>query len=268
MKYGFIGAGNMVSAIVKGMTLGTGAFSGADIYITSKSGVTAEALAAQCGANACQSAQEVVATSDVVVLGVKPNVLPVILPELKQAFAEKQPLVISIAAGKTLEWLQAQFAPQTPIVRVMPNINAKIGASTTGICPNAVVSDEQLKTVKDIFATIGSVFEIAEAQFAIFSVIGGASVAYAYLYMDAFARAAVKAGMPRAQALELTAQTVLGSARMVLEGKEAPWVLIDQVCSPGGTTIEGIAALQEHGFEHALFAAFEAVLEKDKKLGK
>ncbi|MDD4843585.1 MAG: pyrroline-5-carboxylate reductase [Anaerotignum sp.] len=268
MNFGFIGAGNMVSAIVKGMTRGTGSFAGENIFLTSKSVVSAKKLAEECGANVCQTSLEVIEHSDVVILGVKPNVLAAILPQLQQAFAKKNPLVVSIAAGKTLDYLRGYFPEKTGIVRVMPNINAKIGASTTGLCANEYVSGEEKQLVKDIFSTIGTVAEIEESQFSIFSVIGGASVAFAYLYMDALARAAVKAGMPKKQALQLTAETVLGSAKMVLEGGEAPWPLIDQVCSPGGTTIEGVTALQAGGFEATLVKAFDAVLAKDKGIGE
>lgn len=267
MKFGFIGAGNMVSAIVKGMTLGTKSYDGADIFLNSKTKRSAESLAEVCGAVACSDAKDLVSQSDVVVLGVKPNVLPVVLPPLRNSFEHKKNLVVSIAAGKTLEYLGAFFPENTPIIRVMPNINAKIGASTTGICVNEFVTEAQKDIVIRMFSTIGTVAEIEESQFGIFSVIGGASVAFAYLYMDALAHAALKAGMPKKQALEIVAQTVQGSAKMVLEGEEAPWPLIDQVCSPGGTTIEGITTLQAFGFESALVQAFDAVLEKDRSIG-
>lgn len=268
MNFGFIGAGNMASAIVKGMTIGTKSYDGNCIYITSKSGITAQKLAEQCNAHYCKTAQEVIQHSDVLVLGVKPNILAEILPDIKQYIQNKKPLVISIAAGKKLEYIASFLGEDTAIVRVMPNINGKIGASTTGICKNNAVTEEQFKTAKNMFATIGSVSEIAEQQFSMFSVIGGASVAFAYLYIDALSRAALKAGMPKKNALEIAAQTVLGSAKMVLESGEHPWVLIDQVCSPGGTTIEGICSLEQNGFESTIVNAFDAVLQKDKWIGE
>ena len=266
MKFGFIGAGNMASAIIKGMTIGTKSFMGEDIFITSKTVTSATQLAELCGAKAVKTAAEVVAASDVLVLAVKPHVLDTVVPALQAEIAAKRPLVVSIAAGKTLEHLAGLLPEGTPIVRVMPNINAKIGASTSGLCANAKVSPEEKELVKGMFATIGSVAEIEESQFDIFSVIGGAAPAFAYLYMDALARAAVKAGMPKKQALEIVAATVLGSAKMVLESGEHPMALVDQVCSPGGTTIEGIAALQANGLEATLTKAFDAVLEKDKQI--
>ncbi len=268
MRFGFIGAGNMVSAIVKGMTIGGGGYQGKDIFITSKTVTSAQKLADVCGANVCKTAVEVIEQSDILILGVKPHILAEVLPALKNAIAKKQPVVVSIAAGKTLAYLAEHLPENTSVLRVMPNINAKIGASTTGICANAVVTAEQFAQVKQVFETIGSVAEIPEQHFAIFSVIGGASVAFAYMYMDALARAALKAGMPKAQALDIVAETVKGSAEMVHKSKEAPWVLIDQVCSPGGTTIEGVTTLQAKGFEAAVVSAFDAVLQKDTKIGK
>ena len=111
---------------------------------------------------------------------------------------------------------------------------------------------------------MGSITEIPEGQFSIFGVIAGSSPAFAYLYIDSLARAAVKAGMPKDKALQIAAQTVFGSAKMVMESEEHPWKLVDMVCSPGGTTIEGICSLEENGFETAVHKAFDAVLAKDK----
>ena len=251
MRFGFIGAGNMASAIIRGMTIGTKSYDGKDIFITSKSGTSAQRLAETCGATAVTTAAEVVAASDVLVLAVKPHILAAVLPALKEEIAAKKPLVVSIAAGKELAYLAELLPEGTPVVRIMPNINAKIGAATSGLCANALVTAEQKAVVKEMFATIGAVIE---------------APAFAYLYMDALARAAVKAGMSKKQALEIAAATVEGSAKMVLESGEHPMSLVDQVCSPGGTTIEGVAALQANGFEATLTKAFDAVLEKDKRM--
>lgn len=266
MNYGFIGTGNMASAIIKGMTIGTGNVEGKNIFVYNRSLPKAQALCEKCGVIVCNSAEEVIEASDVLVLAVKPNVLPDSVNSYRDILIKKSPLVISIAAGKTLEYLKNLISPEVAIVRVMPNINAKVGCSTSAFCTTNIVNDEQKEIVKSMFSTVGSVTELPEKLFAIHSVIGGAAPAFAYLYIDALARAAVKAGMPKAQALELTAQTVMGSAKMVLESGEHPWALVDQVCSPGGTTIEGICSLEASGFESALHKAFDAVYEKDKKL--
>lgn len=268
MKYGFIGAGNMVSAIIKGMTIGTKSFNGSDIYVSSKSKNSAQNISKECGCNFCDSNSITASNSDILVLGVKPHIIEKVIPEIKDIIEKKNPVVISIAAGKTINYLEELLPEKTPIIRVMPNINSKIGASTTGICINKYVDAETKEIAINMFKTIGSVIELDESQFSIFSVIGGASVAFAYLYMDALAHAGVKAGMTKKQALEITAETVLGSAKMILEGNESPWNLIDQVCSPGGTTIEGISSLQENCFESTIVKAFDAVLAKDALLGQ
>lgn len=266
MKFGFIGAGNMAGAIIKGMTIGTGSFNGEDILITSKTVTSAEKLADACGAAAVSSAAEVAANADVLVLAVKPHVLATVVPGLQEIITAKKPLVVSIAAGKTLDYLASLLPEGTPIARVMPNINAKIGAATNGMCVNGYVTEEQKTVVREMFETIGTVIEVDESHFGIFTVLAGSAPAFAYLYMDALARAAVKAGMPKKQALEIAAATVEGSAKMVLKSGEHPMALVDQVCSPGGTTIEGITALQANGFETTLTKAFDAVLEKDNKI--
>lgn len=261
MVYGFIGAGNMVSAIVKGMA---NTFDPSKIYITSKSVTSAQKLADAVGANAVASAKEVIEKSDVIVLGVKPHILGQILPDLRADFdAKKTALVVSIAAGKTLDDLAVYFAPETPIVRVMPNINAKVLSSTTGFCVNANVTEEQKAELVRVFETIGTMTEIEEAHFSIFAALAGSSPAFTYIYLDALARSAVKAGLPMPKALEIISSATLGSAKMVLESDEHPWALANQVCSPGGTTIEGVAALQRNGFESTLTQAFDATLNKD-----
>lgn len=266
MNYGFIGSGNMASAIIKGMTTGTESFDGKNIFACALHKSTTDKLAEECGIISCNSASEVIANSDVLILAVKPAVLADVVTPIKDAILSKKPLVISIAAGKTLSYLKELLGDELAIVRVMPNINAKVGCSTSAFCTTENVDAKQKEIVKTLFETIGSITEIPEKLFGIHGVLGGAAPAFAYLYIDALARAAVKAGMPKKQALELTAQTVLGSAKMVLESGEHPWALIDQVCSPGGTTIEGICALEANEFEATLHKAFDAVYEKDKRL--
>ena len=268
MKFGFIGAGNMAAAIIKGMTIGTKSYKGEDISVTSKTVTSAQKLADLCGAVALFSAADVVKESDVLVLAVKPHVLASVVPALKEEIAAKKPLVVSIAAGKTLDYLAELLPEGTPIVRVMPNINAKIGASTNGMCANAFVTEEQKKIVKGMFETIGTVIEVDEAHFGIFTVLAGSAPAFHYLYMDALARAAVKAGMPKKQALEIAAAAVAGSAKMVLESGKHPGELKDMVCSPGGTTIAAVHALEKGGFRGAVIDAVAASADKAQAMMK
>jgi len=266
MNFGFIGAGNMASAIIKGMTIGTKSYDPTSIFVTSITMTSAKNLETLCGVVSLPTTKEVIEKSDILILGVKPHVLAEILPDLKQTIQEKGCVVVSIAAGKSLSYLAELLGANVPILRIMPNINAKIGAATSGLCYNQNVTPVQKEKVTAIFSTIGSVIDVPENHFGIFTVLAGSAPAFAYLYMNALATAGVKAGLPKEQALEIVAQTVLGSAKMVLESKEHPWALIDQVCSPGGTTIEGVASLEANGFEATLTKAFDAVLEKDKRM--
>ena len=174
--------------------------------------------------------------------------------------------MISIAAGKTLGFIEEVLGFSPALVRVMPNINAKVGAAMSAFCANQQETQEQKKLVARLFYAIGQVKELDEAFFPLFGVIAGSAPAFAYLFIDSLARAAVKNGMQKQVALEIAAQTVLGSAKLILEGGEHPWALIDQVCSPGGTTIEGIAALQDAGFEAGVRKSVDAALEKDRRL--
>ena len=266
IKYGFIGAGNMASAIIRGMN--SKGFNMKNVFVTSKSFTSAENLTKDCKANALKTNNEVVNCSDVLILAVKPNMLSDIIENIKEDIKIKNPIIISIAAGKPLKYFSDILGEDISIIRVMPNINAKIGYSTSAFCTSKNVSAYQKDIVKNLFESVGSIEEIDEKFFDIYSVLGGASPAFAYLYIDAIARAAVKSGLPKKQALALSAKTVLGSAKMILESQEHPWELIDQVCSPGGTTIEGIHSLQSNSFESTITKAFDCVLEKDRKISK
>lgn len=261
MKIGFIGLGNMASAIIRGIA-GSG-MEGVSIYGYNPHAEKTQALAASCGLVGCESNTAVVRASEIVVLAVKPQVIASVLPELAPDAAGK--LFVSVVAGKSLDWL-AERLPGAAIIRAMPNINAKIGASVTGWCASASVSDAQKTAAEQILQTIGTTVEVPEKFAGIVSAVGGASPAYTYLYINALAEAALRAGMPKKMALELAAASCEGSARMVRLSGEHPWALADQVTSPGGTTVEGLLQLQTLGFEHAVHAAIDAVLEKDARL--
>jgi pyrroline-5-carboxylate reductase len=264
MNYGFIGLGNMCSAIIRGM-VGKGNFAPGTIFGYDISPTAAQALAKVTGIQLCASNLEVIKNSDVVVLGVKPQVLSQVLAEIKTAPLSGK-LFLSIATGKDLDFLQKGLGQDLPVIRIMPNINARVGAGTTCISPNSKADSKQVQIARDIFASVGLVFELEENMIEAFMSISGAAPAYSYIYIDALARAAVRFGMPRKLALEIAASQVLGSAKMVLESGEHPYDLADQVCSPGGTTIMGVLALQELGFESAVHKAVEACIGREREL--
>lgn len=265
MNIGFIGCGNMACAIIKGITE-SGVVKGEEIYAYDPSVPTLDNLIAKFGINKCKNAREVVKLTDYTVLAVKPNVLTSVLNEINITLEENDTAIISIAAGKTLEFIRDNLSHDNKIIRIMPNINAKVAASCSAYCTNSLATEADKKAIEEIFGAIGEITELDEKYFPQFGVIAGCSPAFAYMFIDALARAGVKNGMKKDEALKFAAQSVLGSAKMVLESGCHPYELIDQVCSPGGTTIEGITSLQADGFEAAVHNAVNKAVEKDKKL--
>ncbi|MDR2903490.1 MAG: pyrroline-5-carboxylate reductase, partial [Clostridiales bacterium] len=236
MKFGFIGAGNMASAIIKGVLRKQKA-AARDIFIYDLNIVRQAEMVDSYGLSAGKSAQMIAETCDFVFLAVKPNGIAAVISEIKETVAEKRPVIISIAAGKTLTFIENAFGFQPAVIRVMPNVNALVGESMSALCKNDAVTDADFEEALALFNAIGKAVALDEAHFSNFSAIAGASPAFIYIFIDAIARAGVKAGLSKQQSLEIAAQAVLGSAKMVLESKEHPWQLADTVCSPGGTTI-------------------------------
>ena len=264
MKIGFIGAGNMAGAIIRGMV--SGGFRGSDIVAFDTDNAKLIRLFEDCGICMTTSAAEAAEQADALVLAVKPQVLPKVLPSLSPVLHRRVPLVISIAAGKSLGELEGLAGPGLPMVRVMPNIAAKVGESMSAFCGNSRVDETHKSVVRLIFEAVGEVVELEERLFSAYSALAGCSPAFTLLYIDALAEAGVRYGIPKATALKIVSQAVLGTTRLLQETGEHPRTLIDQVCSPAGTTIEGVCALQEGGFEAAVLAAAKASYERDQAL--
>lgn len=264
MKIGFIGCGNMASAIISGII--NNGVNKEDVFGFDVYSPALQNSVDNFGINACSSEDDVVLKSDIVFLSVKPNVISNVIEKINDKVLEKQSLIISIAAGKNIDYLTNCFTGKCKIVRVMPNINAKVSEAISAYCFNELVTDDDKKSVEKLLTTVGKVLCLDEQYFPLFGVIGGCGPAFAYMFIDALARAGVKNGMKKDDALKIAAQTVLGSAKMILESDEHPWKLIDNVCSPGGTTIEGVTSLQADGFESAIHNAVDKALDKDKKL--
>ena len=240
MKIGFIGAGNMAGAIIRGLV--SGGVRGGDLLVFDVDTAKQVALFEECGVCMCGSAEEVVQGVDAVVLAVKPQVFPALLPPLRTTLQECATLLISIAAGKTIAAIEELVGSGLPIARVMPNINAKVGEAMSAFCVNGQVTAAGRDLVIRIFDAVGETVEIAEHLFSAYSALAGCSPAYSLLYIDALAEAGVKYGFPKELSLKIVTQAVLGTARLLQESGEHPRALVDQVCSPGGTTIEGVIA--------------------------
>lgn len=264
-KIGFIGVGNMSSAIINGICA-SNHIHPTNIYGYNRTTEKTHLLHAKTGIQVASSIKELVETVDIIILGVKPQNLDTVLPEVN-SFLRSEQIVVSIAAGKPLSYYTEHLVNAKHIFRVMPNINAIVGASTS--CYSTTSENLDYKQqVEAIFGAVGTIIELPEEQFSTFTTIGCASPAFTYMYIDALARAAVAEGMKKELALQIAASSVLGSAKMVLDSTQHPFELIDQVCSPGGTTIQGILALQNHQFEHAVHQAVKAVSNRDAELNK
>ena len=265
MKIGFIGCGNMAFAIIEGI-IKNEIIKESDINIFDVFYPAVEGVLSKYNVNLCEDEKDIVKNSDAVILAVKPNVIASVLEKINYSLEESDTLIISIAAGKEIDFIRNSLSHDNRIIRVMPNINAKVGEAISAYCANSNAKKEDKELCEKLFGGVGKVMCLDEEFFPLFGVIGGCSPAFNYMFIDSLARAGVKNGMKKETALYIAAQAVLGSAKMVLESNEHPWELIDKVCSPGGTTIEGVTSLQKDGFEKSVLNAVEKAVEKDKKM--
>lgn len=266
MIYGFIGLGNMAGAILRGMAK-SGGYRNDTLCGYNPTASKALALQAELGLVPCPSAEETARRADVVVLAVKPQKMDEVLAQIRPAMDSRK-LVVTVAAGKPLSYYEQWLPQAVPVIRVMPNINAKVCASVSALCGGTYAKAAHLELVRRLFETVGTVFEIDEARFSAFSALGGASGAFVMLYLDALASSGVKAGFSRQLAMQIACQTVLGSAKLAMDTGEHPIALMDEICSPGGTTIEGVHTLKRLGFETAVEQGIDAIMAKDRKLSE
>ena len=238
---------------------------GKEIRVLDKDLEKAKNLAEALDGSVANGYADMVSDADLILLAVKPNCMSGVLKEVKP-FLSKKSIVVSIAAGISIAYLETALESDVKIVRIMPNTPALVGEGMSALCRNANVTDEDFEKVKTLFQSVGRAEEIEESL--IDSVIGvsGSSPAYVYLFIEALADGAVAEGMNRAKAYEFAAQAVLGSAKMVLETGLHPGALKDAVCSPGGTTIESVHALEEDGFRAAVIRAVRVAAEKSREM--
>ncbi len=269
MKIGFIGLGNMATAMIGGM-LDTGAFKAEEIIGSAKTEATAEQVREKYGILAGTDNRRTAFLSDVLILAVKPVFLPDVIAEIKDVVSERH-LVISIVAGKSIDWIEQEFGRELRVIRCMPNTPAMVGEGCTCVClkekgTDSHVNSDDKETVLKIMNSFGKAHVLPERLMDAFIGVAGSSPAYVFLFIEAMADAAVQAGIPRKQAYEFAAQSVLGSAKMVLETGMHPGALKDMVCSPAGTTIEAVKVLEEKGFRAAVMDSIEACVNKSKRL--
>lgn len=257
---GFIGCGNMGSAILEGI-LQSKIAKKSDVFVSCRSKDSKNRIEEEFGVKVIDNI-DVVKNSDIIFLAVKPNVFPDVIDEIKDEIKIKNPLVISIAAGMTIERIEKLFGTQLRLVRTMPNTPALVGAGMSALCANENVEKSDKDKVLEIFESFGEAEFVSEKLMDAVIGVSGSSPAYIYMLIEAMADGAVMAGMPRHQAYKFAAQSVMGSAKMVLETGIHPGELKDAVCSPGGTTIAGVSKLEEKGFRDAIISAEKACIEK------
>lgn len=264
MKLGFIGCGNMAKAMIKGI-IASGSVAPAEIYGSNTSAEHAAAVAEEFGIVAGTNNLAVVENADILFLSVKPYQYEAVIAEIREAVRPEQ-TIVTIAPGKTIAWLEQQFAKPVRIVRTAPNTPAHVGAGVTAYCSNELATPEDVAAVECLLASFGTTVELEESQLDAASAIGGSSPAYVYMFIEALADAGVAEGLKRPQAYQIAAQGVLGAAKLVLESGKHPGQLKDEVCSPSGSTIRGVEVLEKGAFRGTVIDALRTTIEKARSL--
>lgn len=263
----FIGAGNMAKAIIGGIIF-SGLAQPEQIIASNPSAPKLEALQQEMGIHTIQKDNAAAAAqADIIVLSVKPYLYESVIKEIHDVI-KPSAIVIMIAAGQSISVNEARFDKPVKLARVMPNTPALVGEAMSAVCFNTNMTPADQDIVLQILNSFGKVEMVSESLMDTVTGVSGSSPAYVYMFIEAMADAAVLHGMPRAQAYTFAAQSVLGSAKMVLETGMHPGALKDNVCSPGGTTIEAVAALENSGMRAAVIDAIDVCVKKSKEMSK
>ncbi len=263
MTIGFIGLGHMGSAILNGI-LRNNLVPADSIYVSRKHPENAQPFAAQ-GVHVLLSNSEVIQAADTIILAIKPNILVSVLEEIRENLNSRH-LLISIAAGWPPDRLQSVIPEDVSFICAMPNVPASVGAGCTILNEKGRYSEEHMDTVRRIFNSIGTTHLVDNRYYSACGSLTGCSPAFVFEFIESLCDAAVLCGIPKNLALSLTAEMLSGSAQMAIHAGSHPGILKDSVCSPGGTTIEGIRALHEHGFHAAVMDAYIRAVEKGNRL--
>lgn len=258
MKYGFIGCGNMGGALARAAAKAVG---GEQILLADTDLQKAKALAEEIGGGVA-AAEEIAKNCDYIVLGVKPQGVEKLL---KTIAISKNAVIVSMAAGVELQKLEA-LTEGNPLIRIMPNTPVAVGKGV--ILYAAKAGEKEIEGFLKLFGQAGKLIPLEERLIDAGTAVSGCGPAYVYLFIEALADGGVSCGLPREQALELAAGVVEGAAKMVLETGAHPGALKDAVCSPGGSTIEGVCALEQGAFRATTANAVIKAYEKTQKLGK
>ncbi len=267
MNVGFIGTGNMATAIIGGL-LEAGLVKGSDLYVSDASRDALDRISARFeGLHTSNSNLEYLDRLDFLFLSVKPHIYEPVIRQIRDSLRANT-VVITIAAGKKMSQVTELFGREIKLVRTMPNTPALVGEGMTAVCPGGSLSEDEVKQVMSLLGAIGKTELLEERLFDGYTALCGSSPAYVYMFIEAMADAAVREGLPRDKAYKMASQAVLGSAKMVLETGLHPGVLKDQVCSPGGSTIEAVGVLESSGFRSSIMEAVKVCAWKSGKLSE
>ena len=262
MKYGFIGCGNMGSALAKGLAKVTGDIMVSD-FLKEKAASLAESLGCRIGDNT-----QIAAECERIFLGVKPQMMREMLDGIRVGLTIKKPLLISMAAGLEISTIENFVGKDVPIIRIMPNTPVSVGKGMIPYCRNALVDDNTLADFLYDMRYCGIMDAIDEKLIDAACAVSGCGPAYMYMFIEALADGAVACGLPREKALKYAAATMSGAAELALTSNAHVGELKDAVCSPAGSTIMGVKALEEGGIRAAAINAVKAAFERNRELGK
>ena len=265
MTIGFIGCGNMAQPIIRSIAK-KGLFATKDIFVFDLDAEKLDFFCNQTGVCKAKSEYQIAANCDVVFLCIKPQGFETLLTSLQENLNRNKPFIVSIAAGKPLAFMESYLEPDSRIARVIPNLNASVGQSSSAYCVNNHCTEDDRQLLENIVSCFGTTQYCSEELFSQFFVLAGCAPAYTFMYIDSLAKAAEKNGLERDVALATAIQVVLGSAMYMQQSGISPEILIDRVCSKGGTTIEGITSLRNNEFSDLISTAYEASLHRDREL--
>lgn len=263
MKIGFYGAGNMAQAIIQGILASQKVAPNQLVVYNHRYEPTLRSVEEKYGITAILDEKSLFEKVDLIIFAVKPAVLLAILPKIK-SYLQPNHLLVSIASGVSIQQITSCVGDQR-IIRVMPNTPAMVGAAMSSVSANELVSETDLQNVVEILSSFGKAQVVPEELIPAVVGVSGSAPAYVYLFIEALADGAVAEGMPRVAAYEFAAQTVLGSAKMVLETGLHPGELKDSVCSPAGTTIAAVESLEKNHFRASVIEAVRTAAKADRK---
>jgi len=266
LSIGFLGAGKMATALARGF-IRAKLVGPSQVIASDPVAAARTAFAKETGAKAADSNVEVVQSAKVIFLAVKPDQVVSVLTDVREHFTRHH-LLVSIAAGVPIAKLESGLSAGARVIRVMPNTPALVGESASAYAPGKSATSADTELAQKLFSAVGAAFQVKEYLLDAVTGLSGSGPAYVYQFIEALSDGGVAAGLPRDVATKLAAQTVLGSAKMVLETGQHPGALKDMVTSPGGTTIEGLHELEKGKLRGTVISAVRAATEKSKKLGQ